>query len=65
VIDFGGETDFGGLEGIVGGKVDTDTEDTAGKGTVRGAHNHALPHIEVVAFWSTATATRGILGHVT
>jgi hypothetical protein len=64
MIDFGGEADFGGLEGIVGGKVDTDTEDTAGKGTVGRSHNHALPSIEVVAFRSTATATRGILGHV-
>jgi hypothetical protein len=64
VIDFGGETDLGGLEGIVGGEVDTDTEDPATKGTLGRSHNHPFPDIEVLAFGTTTTAARGILGHI-
>jgi len=64
VIDFGGEADLGGLEGVVGGEVDTDTEDSATKGTLGRAHNHALPDIEVFAFGTTTATARGILGHI-
>ena len=43
VIDLGGETDLGGLEGVITGKVDADTEDTATKGTFGRSHDHTSP----------------------
>ena len=64
MIDFGCETDLGGLEGIVGGEVDADAEDTAGKGAVGRSHNHALPGIQILGLGATTTAARGILGHI-
>jgi hypothetical protein len=41
-----------------------DTEDTAAKGTFGRSHDHTFPGIEILGLGTTATAARGILGHV-
>ena len=59
VVDFRREIHLGGLKGIVGGKVNHDVEDSAGKGAVFGPHHHAGPLEEVLVGFGTATAARG------
>jgi len=64
MVDLGGETDLGWLEGIITGEMDADAEDTATEGALGGSHDHALPGIQILTLGTTTTAARGILGHI-
>jgi hypothetical protein len=64
MVDLGGETDLGWLEGIITGEMDADAEDTATERALGGSHDHTLPRIQVLALGTTATTARGILGHI-
>jgi len=64
VIDLRRKGDLGGLKGIVGGEVDVEAEDTAGKGRIGGSHDHAGPVIEIGAVGAATAATGRVLHHV-
>lgn len=49
MIDFCSEFDFGSLEGVVGGEVDGQEEDSTLIGRIRRAHDSSLPVVDIIS----------------
>lgn len=61
VVDLGDEVALGRPEGVVGGEVDVEEEDSAGVGAVLGADDGRLPVELVVLCWSGRAIGRWVL----
>eukprot|EP00562_Extubocellulus_spinifer_P029669 CAMPEP_0178713152 /NCGR_PEP_ID=MMETSP0699-20121125/19261_1 /TAXON_ID=265572 /ORGANISM="Extubocellulus spinifer, Strain CCMP396" /LENGTH=185 /DNA_ID=CAMNT_0020361947 /DNA_START=864 /DNA_END=1418 /DNA_ORIENTATION=+ len=64
VVDAGGEVDLGGFEGVVGGEVDVEEEDSAGVRRVVGPHDGGLPVEHIIADGTGRAVCRRILPQI-